>query len=84
MRRFYLVHKEDVSGISGTGIVAEGCHFSTGKVTLSWVTQFRSVVVYDSMDDVHAIHGHGGKTVVEYLDEQGEWLDGVSRSEVDG
>jgi hypothetical protein len=68
MRRFYLVRKEDVSGVSGVGIVAEGILFGTGKAVLSWVTQYRSVAVYDSIDELEQIHGHDGRTVIEWLD----------------
>ncbi len=68
-RRFLLVRTQDVSGVSGTGTVAEGALFSTGKAVLAWTTQFRSVAVYDSIDDLEHIHGHGGATRVQWLDE---------------
>jgi hypothetical protein len=63
-RLFNLVRTEDISGVSGTGIVAEGAQFSTGKCVLSWVTKYRSVAVYDSLEELEAIHGHDGKTRV--------------------
>ena len=66
MRPFHLVRQEDVSGVSGTGIVAEGIQFSTGKCVLAWVTQYRSVAVYDSIEELEAIHGHDGRTSVEW------------------
>lgn len=64
MKLFVLERIEDESGVSGTGIVAEGVQFSTGKCVLAWVTQFKSVAVYDSVEDVEMIHGHNGKTVI--------------------
>lgn len=67
-RRFYLRRLTDVSGISGTGIVAEGIEYSNGKCTLAWATEYQSVAVYDSLADLEAIHGHGGATVVEFID----------------
>lgn len=67
-RRFELLRLEDETGISGTGIVARGCSFPNGKIALAWNTQWASVGLYDSMDDLIAIHGHNGKTIVEYLD----------------
>ena len=70
MRRFVLERKEDVTGISGTGIVAEGCLFDNGKVSLSWLTEVTSVCVYDSLADVEAIHGHQGSTVIVFVDIQ--------------
>ena len=68
MRRFRLVRQEDVSGVSGTGSVAEGVAFSSGKVALHWCGGISSVTVYDSIEEVEAIHGHEGRTVVEWLD----------------
>jgi hypothetical protein len=34
MRLFLLIRNEDVSGVSGTGIVAEGVEFSDGTVAM--------------------------------------------------
>lgn len=67
MRTFFLVRDEDETGISGTGIVAEGILFSCGKCVLSWVTQYKSIAVYDSLDELIAIHGHNGRTHVEFI-----------------
>ncbi len=63
-RRLHLERDEDVSGISGIGIVAYGVEFPDGSVVLRWDTKVRSTVFYDSLDDVVAITGHGGKTRV--------------------
>ena len=68
MRRFVLNRVEDETGLSGMGIVAEGVQFSRGKVALTWLTQFTSIVIYDGMDQVEAIHEHNGKTRIEWLD----------------
>jgi prepilin-type processing-associated H-X9-DG protein len=70
MRRFYFNRTNDVSGTSGTGVVAEGVQFSDGRVALRWVTsdQPSSTVVYDSIEDCQAIHGHGGGTTVVWVD----------------
>ena len=62
LRTFHLFRHEDVSGVSGVGIVAEGLIFSTGKVVIQWTTDHHSIVIYDSLEDAIAIHGHGGKT----------------------
>lgn len=64
MRRFLLRRVEDVSGISGVGDVAEGILFSTGKAVLQWMTEFRSVAVYDSLDELMEIHSHDGRTLL--------------------
>lgn len=68
MRRFNLIRNEDETGISGIGIVAEGIRFSNGQVCLCWRTIVSSVGMYRSIADVEYIHGHGGKTVIQWLD----------------
>ena len=66
MIRFHLHRREDESGISGTGIVAEGVCFSDGRCVLRWLTELSSIGIYASIDDVEAIHGHKGKTIVQW------------------
>lgn len=67
---FALHRREDKSGVSGTGTVAYGIKFPdpNGRVALGWVPceGRTSVAVYDSMDVVEEVHGHGGaSTIVE-------------------
>ena len=64
MKMFYLRRAEDESGISGTGRVAQGFVFDNGKVAVTWLSEHPSVTVYDSLGEVTAIHGHGGKTEI--------------------
>lgn len=64
MKVFYLHRKEDESGISGTGRIAQGIVFDNGKVALTWLSQHPTVTVYDNLGEVRAIHGHSGKTEV--------------------
>jgi hypothetical protein len=66
MRAFVLVRDEDVTGISGTGIVAEGIEFTGGVVALRWLSEFPTSVVFHDrgMKSVEAVHGHGGLTRV--------------------
>ncbi len=69
MRRFVLVRHRDVSGVSGTGVVAEGVVFSTGMVALQWLTNgIHSVAVHRSIEDVIQIHGHDGATSIQWVD----------------
>ena len=68
MRRFDLVREEDETGISGTGIVAEGVQFQDGRIAMRWLTHARSTVLWDNIDDAIAIHGHNGKTSVKWWD----------------
>ena len=70
LRRFHLVRTEDVSGVSGTGIVAEGCRFSTGKVAVVWTAKdSTSMSIFDSVAELVHVHGHEGATVVDWIDE---------------
>ena len=78
MRRFLLERVEDESGISGTGWIAEGIQFTNGIVVLSWrvvngkthaLGEFNSTAVYYSLERCQEIHGHGGKTLFRFIDE---------------
>lgn len=62
----HLERDEDVSGVSGTGVVAYGCVFPDGSVVLRWDTLVKSTVFYESVEDMVAIVGHGGKTRVVF------------------
>ena len=76
MKIFYLNRTEDESGIRGTGRVAQGFVFDNGKVAVTWLSEHPSVTVYDSIGEVTAVHGHGGKTEVvmepDYIRAYGE------------
>lgn len=61
---FYIFRNSDVNGFSGCGIVAEGVIFSSGKCVMQWLHEIASVATFDSVADLLAIHGHGGKTIV--------------------
>lgn len=66
MRSFVLKRTNDVSGVSGTGIVAEGVQFTDGTVAMRWLTATASTALYQSIDDVTTIHGHEGSTEVVF------------------
>lgn len=68
-RRFRLNRVDDVSGVSGTGFVAEGVEFSNGMVALSFIGPFHGVETWTSLKEMKNVHGHGGKTRVVFLDE---------------
>jgi hypothetical protein len=69
MRRFNLVRRVDESGVSGTGLVAEGIEFGDGTVAMRWKSrEHHSTSLWDSIDDLIAIHGHGGMTTVGWID----------------
>jgi hypothetical protein len=61
---FLLQRNEDETGVSGEGLVAEGVEFSDGQCVVRWLTDLTSLGIYQSLKEVEAIHGHGGKTIV--------------------
>lgn len=71
MRRFELHRDEDVSGVSGTGVVAEGVAFSDGgPVALRWTSEWPTSVVFHDrgVESLEAVHGHNGRTRIVWLD----------------
>ena len=62
MRRFVLQRDEDVGGVSGTGVVAEGVEFADGTAVIRWLGEFKSTAVFASVEDLVAVHGHEGRT----------------------
>ena len=71
IRRFVLQRDVDVTGVSGTGVVAEGVEFTDGVVVLKWVVgEFRSLVTWvQGIHAVEAVHGHDNRTLVIWIDE---------------
>lgn len=65
-RLFYLNRRVDESGVSGTGIVAHGVLFHDGTAVMRWNTDKSSTAIYNSIDDLMGIHGHGGATEVVF------------------
>jgi len=67
---FYLVRLEDATGVSGVGIVAEGCQFSKGDAIVRWLGEHPSLVWWPrGWKDAEVIHSHGGKTKIVWADD---------------
>lgn len=64
IKTFYLLRHKDVSGISGTGIVATGCIFPNGRVVMQWCSFRSSLEICESLENLIEIHSHGGATEV--------------------
>ncbi|MFD6874517.1 MULTISPECIES: hypothetical protein [unclassified Streptomyces] len=67
-RRFVLLRHTDVSGVSGTGIVADGIRWADGTASLRWRGDRPSTVHWDQLADAEAVHGHGGATEIVWVD----------------
>ena len=68
MRRFKVKREEDESGVSGTGIVAEGVEFDDGTVAMKWLSHKSTVTFFANIKHLKDLHGHGGKTKVVWVD----------------
>ena len=80
MRRFYLNRKEDVSGMSSTGRVADGIEFDNGFVAMTWKKEFPSVTFFQSISTVEKLHSHNGRdeTKIVWVDPIGENIEAKS------
>jgi hypothetical protein len=67
VRPFELVRYRDPSGVSGTGVVAEGCVFTDGSVALRWRGNNPATAVWPDLESVLAVHGHHGATEVRWM-----------------
>ena len=75
LQGFKLVRDQDVTGISGTGIVAIGCYFqlfhqdisqhSANIAVMQWLKVPKSTAWYtQGWEQIALIHGHKGKTKI--------------------
>ena len=69
MRRFILFRIKDATGVSGTGVVAEGTVFTDGLSVIHWLREPYSMGVYPTLNDVIAIHEHEGGMQLHFIDE---------------
>ena len=69
MKYFVLERFEDVSGISGLGIIAEGIIFSDGTVVYRWLSDIATTVFADNIETIKILHGHDGKTQLKIISE---------------
>lgn len=69
-RLFVLRRHIDVSGISGVGSIADGVLWPDGTASVRWRGEHPSIVFWDrGRISVDHVHGHGGATEVEFVDE---------------
>ena len=70
MRIFHFYRHEDQSGVSGTGAVVEGVEFTNGWCAVRWLSEMSSLCFYQTLEQVQAIHSHGGRTEIVISDFQ--------------
>jgi hypothetical protein len=75
VKTFTLVRDEDITGLSGTGVVAEGIEWSDGTVAMRWFEVSgphysrgvrATTVMHENITSVEALHGHNGATHIEW------------------
>lgn len=67
---YALVRDDDVSGVSGTGLVCEVARFSDGQAAMHWVGSKYpwTTACPEGLSAIEEIHGHGGKTRLVPMD----------------
>lgn len=68
MKQFYLNRKIDLSGVSGTGIIAYGVILPSGRVVMEWVTEHKSIAIYDGINEIQILHAQPDKTELIFFD----------------
>jgi hypothetical protein len=69
LRRFALVRLHDATGVSGVGVVASGVEFPSGLAVMQWAPPRCGVIVQpEGVAALLDIHGHGGATIVHWID----------------
>jgi len=64
IKPFYLYRTIDITGKSGTGIVAIGAEYPSGTCIIEWLTFTTTITHFKSLEHVKEIHGHQGATEV--------------------
>lgn len=70
--RMALLREVDATGVSGTGVVAQGVWWQEGDiVALRWTSRYPTSVVFHErgLESVEAVHGHGGMTKIVWIDQ---------------
>jgi hypothetical protein len=76
-RRFRLVRDRDITGISGTGHIADGILWNDGTAEIRWLGDWPTTQHHDrGYPSIQHINGHGGATRVDWMDSNA-WVDGL-------
>jgi len=70
-RTFTLERYEDPSGVSGTGVIADGVQWPDGSVSLRWRGEWPTITFHErGIDSVQTIHGHQGATEIRWQEDE--------------
>lgn len=70
MRVFYFNRIKDISGVSGTGRVADGVEFDNGRAAVCWRTPTSSIEIWQSLSECMQVHSHGDATQIVFVDDE--------------
>lgn len=68
MTEYILQRYADRSGVSGIGTVADIYEAPDGAVAIRWRGEHPAWGIWPDIRDLEAIHGHGGDSIVQYLE----------------
>ncbi len=71
IHRFFLERTEDLTGVSGTGIIAVGVRLPTGRCVMEWTGKIeQSIVIWSSVEKMLEVVTHQGvsQTKLRWLD----------------
>ena len=77
IRTFTVCRQDDETGVSGTGVVIEGCKLATGQCIIHWLypPPRGGIAIFDSMNDFITVHikpHPGNRTIITYDDGEQE------------
>lgn len=68
--RLFVFHRHvDSTGFSGEGVAMEGAQFADGRVVLTWLGPYASLVEWPNIEQAVTVCGHAGDTTLAWLDE---------------
>jgi hypothetical protein len=80
-RIFHLQRDHDVTGVSGTGVVADGVLWPDGTASVRWRSEHPSIVFWDrGAVSVKHVHGHGGATRIVLADHPSDRLARIAQA----
>ena len=66
-RIFNLVREVDSTGLSGTGIVAQGIQFDNGNVVVCWLLNISSIVLFENLEDFKSVSCSHSRSEVKFI-----------------